>query len=661
MRVGVDIGGTFTDFVVAEAGKLTLYKLLSTPHNPAEALLQGLAHLTHQDLSRLAHVAHGSTVATNAILERKGAKVAFITTQGLGDLLAIGRQSRPQLYALAPTLPAPLVPREACYTVPERLDFTGNVLLPLLPEALNSLVDALRPHAYEAFAVCLLYSFQNPAHEHAIREALITQLGARPEQIALSSDVLPEFREYERASTTALEASVRPKMASYVQHIANHLPEGCGLHLMRSDGGVMTAAQVQTHAVHTALSGPAAGVLGAFRVAELAGFPRIITLDMGGTSTDVALCDGSIATATQGHIDGLPLRVRLLDIETVGAGGGSIARLDAGGALRVGPQSAGATPGAVAYGRGGTQPTVTDANVLLGRLDAMHFLGGRMALEPDLAMQAFSPLAKPLGGDIVATARGVVAVANTHIQRAIRRVSIERGHDPRDFVLCAFGGAGGLHACEVADGLGIERVLIPRYTGVLCALGLLMADVRVEVNRPILQIATRHSIPPVRALQAELLARGQEALAQEGIAPEHRQFEVTLDLRYQGQAHELNVPFKGDIMARFHDAHERAYGYRLEARPIEMVTMRMTAIGTTEKPTLEAYPLGEADAHPAQIGTQTLPSGEQATLYQRDKLRAGMALTGCAVVFQLDSTTYIPQGWHAHVDAWHNLVLTRVG
>lgn len=656
MRVGVDIGGTFTDFVAAEGDKLTVYKALSTPHNPAEALLKGLQHLTR---GALTHVAHGSTVATNAILERKGARVAFITNAGLRDLLFIGRQHRPQLYALAPKLPPPLVPRNDCYTVDGRLDHTGAELQPLTTAALDALLAALRPHAYEAYAVCLLHSFRNPAHEHAVRDALISGLGVPAWRVALSSDVLPEFREYERASTTVLEASVRPKMAAYVQNIAANLPPHCGLHLMRSDGGLMTATQVQTHAVHTALSGPAAGVLGAWHVASLAGETRLITLDIGGTSTDVALCDGNIPTAQRGDIDGLPLGVRMLDIETVGAGGGSIARLDEGGALRVGPHSAGASPGPVAYGRGGTQPTVTDAHVLLGRLDATRFLGGRMALDTDGALQAFSPLAKPFGGDIVAAARGVVTVANTHIHRAIHRVSIERGHDPRAFTLCAFGGAGGLHACEVADGLGITRVLIPRHTGVLCALGLLMADVRVAFVRPLLELATRHSVPAARALQAELLARAHDVLTNEGIATEHRHLMFTLDMRYQGQAHELNVPFKGDVVARFHEAHERAYGYALEGRSVELVALRLTATGNRQKPTLEAFALGDEDASPALLHTLTLPDGQQAACYSRDRLKAGMRFAGCALVFQMDSTLYVPHGWQAQVDAWHNMLLTR--
>jgi N-methylhydantoinase A len=659
MRVGVDIGGTFTDFVTSDKGVLRVHKQLSTPQNPAEALLNGLNVLTRQKLSQVHQVAHGSTVATNAILERKGSRIALITTQGFRDVLFIGRQNRPDVYALHPSIPTPLVAREDCYEVPERLDFKGNVLQALDKSALTPLLIQLKKGAYDAIAVCLLYSFINPAHEQLIRDAIVERQMLQAWQIALSSDVLPEFREYERASTVALEAYVRPIMTRYIQHLRQQLPAKTSLSIMKSDGGVIQANRIQERAVQTALSGPAAGVMGAFHLAKLAGYERIITLDMGGTSTDVALCDGDIRYATHNQIDGLPLRARMLDIETIGAGGGSLARIDAGGALRVGPQSAGAMPGPVAYGRGGTQPTVTDANLLLGRLDPQHFLDGSMALDIEATQHTMQPLAEKIGRDIYATSQGITDIANTAIERAVRRVSVERGHDPRQFVLVAFGGAGPLHACAVAEKLDMTTVLIPRHPGVLCALGLLVSDVQVDHSRPILTRATRNTIAQIRAMQAELLSVGRDELRQEGIADKQMKFRITLDIRYSGQAYELNIPFEGDIIANFHQAHRLAYGHALEGRDIEIVTMRLQAIGFIEKPTFRPQALGTSDATSATIGTKNTPLGNNITLYQREKLTHGMQWRGESLVFQLDSTVYIPPNWQARVDAYENLILTH--
>jgi N-methylhydantoinase A len=659
MRVGVDIGGTFTDFVTSDKGVLRVHKQPSTPHNPAEALLNGLNILTRQKLSQVHQVAHGSTVATNAILERKGSHIALITTQGFRDILLIGRQNRPQVYALHPIIPAPLVAREDCYEVPERLDFKGNVLQALDKTALEPLLSHLSQNTYDAIAVCLLYSFINPIHEQLIREAIVERKLLQAWQIALSSDVLPEFREYERASTVALEAYVRPIMTRYIQHLRQHLPTKTSLSIMKSDGGVIQAERIQERAIQTALSGPAAGVIGAFHLAKMAGYERIITLDMGGTSTDVALCDGDIRYATHNQIDGLPLRARILDIETIGAGGGSLARIDAGGALRVGPQSAGALPGPVAYGRGGTQPTVTDANLLLGRLDPQHFLDGSMALDPDATQHAIHPLAEKIGRDVYATSQGIIDIANTAIERAVRRVSVERGHDPRQFVLVAFGGAGPLHACAIAEKLDMTTVLIPRHPGVLCALGLLVSDVRVDHSRPILTRATRNTIAQIRAMQAELLSVGRDELRQEGIADKQMKFRITLDMRYSGQAYELNIPFEGDIIANFHQAHRLAYGHALEGRDIEIVTMRLQAIGFIEKPTFAPKSLATNDATSAQIGIKSTPLGNNITLYQREKLTPGMQWHSESLVFQLDSTVYMPPNWQARVDAYENIILTH--
>lgn len=660
MFVGVDIGGTFTDLVVSENGALRVHKLLSTPSDPSVAMLAGLNAVSPQGLDKIERIAHGSTIATNAILERKGAKTALLTTEGFRDLLAIGRQNRPALYALQPQLPPPLIPRERCYEIPERLDYTGAVLTPLDLSALDAALDQLAREGVESVAVCFLYSYVNPAHEQAVRQRAVERGLFRPEQIVLSSDVLPQFREYERASTVALEAYVRPVMSRYIGRLASALPSGSSLRVMKSDGGVVGAAAVQTQAVQTALSGPAAGVIGAFHLASLAGYDHIITLDIGGTSTDVALCPGAPVLRPESEIDKLPLRVRLLDIETVGAGGGSIARIDAGGALRVGPESAGADPGPIVYGRGGTQVTVSDANAVLGRLDATHFLGGRMTLDVDAARSAVARLARELNLSTEAAALGVIEVANANIDRALRRVSIARGHDPRDFTLVAFGGAGPLHACEVAERLHIPRVLVPRYPGVLCAFGLLVADVRLDASRGVLAPLNDETSGQLRQMSIEMIEEARAALAREGVPDEQMLFNVLVDLRYRGQAYELTVPLVDDLAGAFHAAHERAYGHAMRGRGVEVVTLRLEAVGTVEKPVLAPEREGDTDPTPARIGSKAGSGGQQIALYDRERLTPGMQFAGTALVFQLDSTVYVAPGWTARVDGYRNLLLERM-
>jgi N-methylhydantoinase A len=663
MHVGVDIGGTFTDLVMSAAGRLHIHKLLSTPQEPAQAMLAGLAAITPGGLAALHQVSHGSTVATNAILERKGAKTALITTQGFRDLLFIGRQNRPILYALQPQLPPPLIPRRWCYEVSERLDYTGAVLTPLDMAALDAVLDEMVQQGIESVAVCFLYSYVNPLHEQAVRARILERGRLQDWQIALSSEVLPEFREYERASTVALDAYVRPIMSRYVQRLEDQLPPGCSLRIMKSDGGVMSAARARQGAVQTALSGPAAGVIGAFHIAKLAGYAHILTLDIGGTSTDVALCPGAPVRRPESEIDGLPLRIRLLDIETIGAGGGSIARLDAGGALRAGPESAGANPGPICYGRGGAQVTVSDANAVLGRLDAEHFLGGGMALDVDAARGAISRLAGQMNLSAEAAALGIVNVANVNIDRALRRVSVARGYDPRHFTLVAFGGAGPLHACEVADRLEIPRVLVPRYPGVMCALGLLVADVALDYSRSVLGVITDEMPAALGSQLSAMIAAARADLAREGIPETEMVFNGSLDMRYQGQAYELNVPFgvgNTHLPTAFHAAHERTYGHALPKRAIEVVNLRLQAVGVMEKPASESEVVGEASSQTALIGHKTSADGLALALYERERLSPGMRCAGPALVFQLDSTVYIAPGWDAQVDSYRNLVLDRL-
>jgi N-methylhydantoinase A len=655
MLVGVDIGGTFTDFVVADAGRLRIFKQLSTPDDPSRSMLAGLGIVSGGDIGAFERVSHGSTVATNAILERKGANTAFVTTDGFRDLLAIGRQNRPDLYALQPTLPTPLIPRALCYEVVERLDATGAVLTPIDLTSVDAVLDAMSAEGVESVTVCFLNSYINPQHERAVRERAVSRGLFTPEQIVLSSDVLPQFREYERASTAALEAYVRPMMSHYLQRLEAALPDAVPLRMMKSDGGSFSAARARGAAIQTALSGPAAGVIGAYHVARLAGFDHIITLDIGGTSTDVALLPGQPVLRPDSEIDTLPLRIRLLDIETVGAGGGSLARVDAGGALRVGPESAGAMPGPVAYGRGGTQATVTDANLVLGRLDAARFLGGGMALDTDGAAAAVDRLAGAMEVDRATAAHGVIEVANANIERALRRVSIARGHDPRDFALMAFGGAGPLHACEVAERLQIPRVLIPRYPGVLCAFGLLMADVRLDYSRGVLSVLSDESLSQMRALLDDLVLEARATLAQEGVAEADMLLTPMVDVRYRGQAFELTVPLTDNIADAFHNAHEQTYGYALRGRALELVTLRLEAVGTVAKPPLEPEVVQPNDGSAALLGVRD----DGVALYERERLTPGAQFVGPALVFQLDSTNYIAPGWVAEVDGYHHLLLTR--
>ena len=658
MKAGVDIGGTFTDLVLSDRGRFRIHKLLSSPHNPAQSMLDGLEAITPGGISALTQVAHGSTVATNAILERQGARAALITTAGFRDLLFIGRQDRPELYALHPSIPPPLIPRDRCYEVPERLDFRGNVLQPLDMSALDQVLDEIAQNDIDSIAVCLLFSYVNDEHERQIKQRIIKRGAVKYEwQIVLSSQVLPEFREYERASTVALEAFVRPVMTRYIGQLETDLPKRTSLRIMKSDGGVMRAGRVREQAIHTALSGPAAGVMGAFQVARAAGYDRIITLDMGGTSTDVALIAGRPQPRPESSIDGLPMRIRMLDIETIGAGGGSIARMDAGGALRVGPESAGANPGPAIYGQGGTQVTLSDANAVLGRLDAEHFLGGAMALDINAGIEVLGKLGQQVGFSTIATAKGVVDIANVNIDRAIRRVSIARGHDPRDFTLVAFGGAGPLHACEAAERLDIPRVLVPSSPGVLCALGLLLADVAVDYSQSVMLLARADHIAGLAARQEDLLQLAGTDLQQEGMREDNMLFAVSLDMRYKGQAYELNIPFSSRVVEDFHEAHRTTYGHALPDRDVEIVNIRVQGTGLVQKPAFERNEPHERAAAPfSEIES---PLGGAIRRFHRDQLSAGSTLEGEALIFQMDSTTYVPPGWNATVDGYLNLILTR--
>ncbi len=571
MRIGIDTGGTFTDFIFWDGQHVRSHKVRSTPDDPSRAILAGLREVLGAETTSAA-IVHGSTVATNALLERKGARTAFVTTAGFEDLLAIGRQNRRELYNFFAAAPARLTPPELIFGLPERTLYDGSIEQALDPAACEDLARRLDELGVESCAVCLLHAYANGAHESCFAEKLRArwaEAGREPPFISLSHEVLPEYREYERAATTLVNAYVSPLMARYLGRLAEGLG-GASLRVMQSNGGSISAAAAGGSAVHTVLSGPAGGVLGASAVARAAGFERIISFDMGGTSTDVSLYDGGFGYSTETTLGDFPIRVPMLDIHSVGSGGGSIAWLDAAGALRVGPQSAGAQPGPVCYGEG-EQVTVTDANLVLGRIDPERFLGGRMRLDAERCRRYVERFAAGLGVSAEEAARAIVNVANSNMERAIRKVSVERGHDPREFALLSFGGAGAQHACELAERLEIPAVLVPRHAGVLSALGMLVADCVRDYSRSVLA-------QPAAAVFAELEARAAEDFAGQGF--EEVVYERLVDLRYRGQSYEITVPW--GQRDTFPELHRRLYGYDHPDREIEQVTARVKAVGVLE-------------------------------------------------------------------------------
>ncbi len=651
LRLGIDTGGTFTDFVRLESNRLVVFKLRSTPDDPSRAILDGVARLTEGVPDY--EVVHGSTVATNAVLERRGARVALVVTEGFEDVVRIGRQTRPELYNIFVPAPRAIVEPGLTFGVPERLDASGDVLVDVDLDAVDRVAARLRDAAPDIVAVCLLHAYANPAHERIVAD----RFRANGWRVSTSHDVLPEYREYERWSTTVVNAYVTPLIDRYLGNLEARLGS-TRLSIMQSNGGSISASAARSHAVRTVLSGPAAGVVGARAVARAAGFPRVISYDMGGTSTDVSLIDDAVGMTTDSKIGDFPVRLPVIDIHTVGAGGGSIAYVDSGGALRVGPRSAGAVPGPVCYGEG-TELTVTDANLLLGRLDPAYFLGGRMTLDVDRVRRVAAALAKPLRLDVLALAEGVVRVANANMERAIRVVSIERGHDPRDFSLLAFGGAGGMHACEIADRLSIGVVIVPRYAGVLSAYGMLVADVVRDYSASVLTATHQLAFATLESKIAPLLDRAARELGREGYGPRARAVEAHLDVRYVGQSYEITVPFTRGYRAEFDCRHRRRFGYMDADRPTEVVNVRVTAAGLTKKPALPYV-------KPRRI-TAPKPSGRRPgrfngrrysmPFYRWESLAPGSHASGPAIVTGGEATAAVPPGFVFDVDGYENLVI----
>lgn len=659
-RIGVDTGGTFTDFVQLTGDGLVVHKQRSTPDDPSRAILEGLRYLTER--SRASDVIHGSTVATNAILERKGARVALVATRGFEDVLKVGRQTRPELYNIFVTPRPPLVEPDLTFGLRERIDASGRVLEPVVEGEVDQLARALKDAAVDIVAVCLLHSYANPAHEQQVA-SLLRQSGLT---VCASHEVLPEYREFERWSTTAVNAYVTPIMSRYLLALEAGLLREPGvaakgrLAIMQSNGGCISAEAARAQAVRTVLSGPAAGVVGARAVAEAAGLDRVIGFDMGGTSTDVTLIDRGIARTTDSRVGDFPVRLPVIDIHTVGAGGGSIAYLDTGGALRVGPRSAGASPGPVCYGVG-DELTVTDANLLLGRLDPDYFLGGRMPIDRARTERVASDLARRSKLTVAELAEGIVRVANANMERAIRVVSVERGHDPRHFALVAFGGAGGMHACEIADAMQIETVMVPRYAGVLSALGMLVADVTKDYSASVLKPASELSLRVLESACADLVRVAREHLRAEGFAPRRQVITRFVDVRYVGQSFEITLPLTSDYRDAFDREHGRTYGYANPARAVEVVNVRVTGTGVTAKPSWpksrvrRTFRPDPADRRPGRFG------GRSVTLacYRWPDLKPGATARGPALVAGPEATVVIPPSWSFKVDGFLNILAHR--
>lgn len=697
-NIGVDTGGTFTDIVMRINGDLFTHKVLSTPQNPAHAVIQGVSEILrlHNTDTQQLEIVHGSTVATNALLERRGARIALVTTKGFEDVLEIGRQARSSLYDFFVERSAPLVPADRRFGISERTLHTGEIQTGIETPDLDALTSELDALELDAVAICFLFAYVNPENEKIVARHL-SQLGI---PISCSHEVLPEYREYARFSTTVANAYIRPTLERHLSTLVESKQFPKSFHLMLSNGGSVSVKAFQrslqaenllykgeSAGIRTVLSGPAGGVLGAYQIAKAAGYDQIITFDMGGTSTDVSLCDNGISLTTESTISGLPIKVPLIDIHTVGAGGGSIATVDTGGALRVGPESAGADPGPICYGNKGEDITVTDANLFLGRIAATQFLGGAMSLDADKTNTHIEKFATQLGIPPRQAADGILKVANAAMERAIKVISVERGFDTRDFTLVSFGGAGGLHAAFMAENLGIGTVLIPPNGGLLSAYGMLFADVVKDYSQTLLLKFQTRSETLLERLNAgfkELLTRAENEMEAEEFTPDQLKIKRSLDMRYEGQSYELNIPFPAKLASwklakqktetgtfspetqaliqKFHAAHEQRFGYARTDAPVEIVNLRLTAIGETDKPSIQPLPIADADPseaftlqNPVMFEGEALPTN----FYRREMLQPGNQIAGPAIVTEFSATTVIPPHFSAVVDAYQNLILTR--
>ncbi|HUX11369.1 MAG TPA: hydantoinase/oxoprolinase family protein [Terriglobia bacterium] len=711
MRIGVDTGGTFTDCVVADGRRVKVIKVFSgspaSPEEASHAIVEGVRRLIGQSPQKAIDIIHGTTVSTNSLLERRGARVALVTTHGFEDLIEIGRQARPRLYDLDVRRDPPLVPRSLRWGLKERTAADGSILLKPSEQELGKLRDRIMRSGAESIAVCLLFSFANPSNERRV----IRALRRMKIPLSISHQILPEFREYERLSTTAMNAYLTPRIGSYLARLereagrklafpnaskaglnaakapATPAPAGgrasVRIFVMESSGGITTARQAAREPVRTILSGPAGGVAAAASLAESLGIRQAISFDMGGTSTDVCLFEGRPRMTNETTVGGLPVAVPVIDVHTVGAGGGSLARIDSGGSLRVGPESAGASPGPACYGRGGRRPTVTDAHLILGRIDPDFFLGGTFRLDPQATEEAFRMLIGEAGARASARrgilrsplefARGMIAVANANMERALRVISVERGHDPRDFTLIAFGGAGGLQAADLARSLGVARIIIPPNPGTFSALGILLSDAVKDVSQSVL-MAVPEGTPRVRsaafrrfmndlARRFQLLVRAAQAELRRDHFPSGKiQVEKQLEVRYAGQSYELTVPFSPRFPEIFEELHRKTYGYTHGHKPLEVVNLRLRLTIPTARP----QPARRASRAAPRIDNAVVKEKNvwfgkrfhRTPLYDRDRLGIGAQLRGPAILVEYSSTTAVPPGFACRVDENLNLVMT---
>jgi N-methylhydantoinase A len=681
VRVGVDTGGTFTDFVFEINGKLQIFKLASTPADPAQAIIAGLrriAEIKTTDPGNL-EVVHGTTVGTNALLQRQGARTALVTTKGFEDVLAIGRQARPELYNLNAVKPPPLVPDKLRFGVRERVTANGLILVPLSETDVNELVQRVKRARAESVAISLLFSFANSAHE----EQLATALASLNIPLSISHQILPEYREFERTSTVAINAYLQPLMGTYLRRLANPSEDiqaatikqrpktkdqrpAFPLRVMQSSGGSISASAAAEEPVRTILSGPAGGIVGALRAGLAVGCPNIVTFDMGGTSTDVALCDrGALRMTNEAIVAGLPVAVSVMDIHTVGAGGGSIARIDEGGSLRVGPESAGADPGPACYGRS-LLPTVTDAHLVLGHFAGGGLLGGEFKLDSLLAHEALAALASDMTRaadrkvSLTEAAQGVLSVVNTNMERALRRISVERGYDPRGFALLPFGGAGGLHAVDLARALRIPTIILPSAAGALSAIGVLAADVVKDQSRTVMLEVQPGIVAKLERTFSAMERSTRAALRGEGFVEAKQRHERSLAVRYKGQSFELEIKqATGDIAGAFHRAHQSRYGYAQRANIVEIVAARLRSVGIVKKLKQNRVPASGKGVTKPSVFAEAYFAGRKvrAGVYNRDELRAGAQLQEPCIVTEYSSTTLIPSGAKARVDIYGNVVI----
>ena len=675
--IGVDVGGTFTDFSVfnQETGELFNYKDSSTPADPSRAIVKGVQdvlEIKHAEPGEVSYLAHGTTVGTNALIEKKGVRLGLITTKGFKDLMEIGTQRRPSLYNLRAQKPYPLVPSGLNCTVTERIRYDGTVETPLDEEETRQVVRYLKAQGVAAIAVCTLFSFINPAHELRIEEIIHEEF---PEAyVTISSKLAPEFREFSRMSTTVMNSYLGPVMEKYVNNFRNSV-ESIGIkvepYVTQSNGSIISIKETIDCPIKTALSGPSAGVIAAAYIGKQCEADKIITFDMGGTSADISLIENyTPQVSNEREVEGYPARIPMINIITIGAGGGSIAKIDDGGALKVGPKSAGATPGPACYMRGGENPCVTDANIVLGKLNQKKILGGRMDVDIELAKQAIrTKICDKSELDLKRAANGIITVVNSNMVRAIRSVSVEKGYDVREFSLMAFGGAGPLHACEVARDMGIRQVLMPPSPGTLCSLGLLLADTKFDLSRTKVMNGAAENLAAINEQFRNMVEQGTGLLDKEGVPADRRYFEYFVDMRYQRQNFEICIPVPAGEMteetlkqalADFHAEHKRSYGYCKEEATVQFVSYRVSAVGVIDKPDLVPVPLQPQAPLPQPIEIRrVLFQGSEdyveTPVYLRDDFVPGQSIPGPCICEQMDTTLVVPGGWTIHVDGYHNL------